>query len=219
MMREYFKAPSINIDDPENIEIFSLAKTSYGELVAEELESNIYVIPGALADDEIKYLDNLARAASSEDWERYYKSYFADKGEPVNLTQENERDYWYDKSMEINNRALCELIIERIKPFFGDNYDIPIITHVHRQKVGEGMDEHSDMGDRLKLLRSVLFYVNDDYEGGELYFPALDFEYKPKAGDFITFPSYEKFTHGVKPVLSGSDRYVLAGFAWQSENL
>jgi hypothetical protein len=219
MVKDHFKAPSINTDDPENLEIFSLAKTSHGELVAEELKPNIYVIRGALTDDEIKYLDDLARTATSEDWERYYKSYFLDKGEPVNLTEENERNYWYDKSMEIGDLEFCEGPIKRVKPFFGDGYHLPLITHVHRQKVGEGMDEHSDMGERSKLLRSAIFYVNDDYEGGELYFPALDFEYKPKAGDFITFPSYEKFTHGVKPVLSGSDRYVLAGFAWQSENL
>jgi predicted 2-oxoglutarate/Fe(II)-dependent dioxygenase YbiX len=109
---------------------------------------------------------------------------------------------------------LYEKLIEKIKPFFGDGYDLPVFSEINRQKIGEGMDEHCDMGSRSSLLRSMLFYINDDYEGGELYFPALNFEYKPKAGDFITFPSYEKYTHGVRPVLSGSNRYVVSGFAW-----
>ena len=219
MAREHFKAASINMEEPDNVEIFSLAKTSHGDFIAEELQPDIYLIRNALTASEIDYLNELCRTATSEDWERYFKKHFAETNQELDFTKQNERDYWYDKSMEIGDLDFCEVPIERIRPFFGDGYHLPLITHVHRQKIGEGMDEHSDMGDRSKLLRSMIFYINDDYEGGELYFPALDFEYKPKAGDFITFPSYEKFTHGVKPVLSGSDRYVLAGFAWQSENL
>lgn len=219
MKREYFKAEFINTDDPDDIEKFSLASTVSGDLVAIEIAPNGYVIHNALTQDELEYLNNFCRRATQEDWERHYKEMgekHKQADERNKYTEENDQNYWYDKSMMLEDLDFCDRLMERIQPFFGPGYTLPRITEVHRQQVGEGMDEHADMGHRKDLLRSMLFYLNDDYEGGELYFPALNFEYKPKAGDFVTFPSYERYTHGVRPVLSGSDRYVLAGFAWQA---
>ena len=60
----------------------------------------------------------------------------------------------------------------------------------------------------------IIFYVNGDFNDGELYFPKLNFEYKPQAGDFITFPSSKDYLHGVKIVGEGPSRYALSGFAW-----
>lgn len=56
---------------------------------------------------------------------------------------------------------------------------------------------------------SILVYLNDDYEGGELYFPDLDFGIRPKRGMMITFPGNLYYTHGVAPVRSGT-RYTLS---------
>jgi hypothetical protein len=49
-----------------------------------------------------------------------------------------------------------------------------------------------------------LFYFNDDYEGGELYFPQHGIEFKPKAGAAYFFPGDMYYTHGVRPVKSGN---------------
>jgi len=48
-----------------------------------------------------------------------------------------------------------------------------------------------------------LFYFNDDYEGGELYFPLQGIEFKPKAGAAYFFPGDRYYVHGVRPVKSG----------------
>lgn len=57
---------------------------------------------------------------------------------------------------------------------------------------------------------STVIYLNDDYEGGEIYFPKLSYIYKPKAGDIILFPcSTDEYLHGVLPV-RGSNRYTIA---------
>lgn len=58
---------------------------------------------------------------------------------------------------------------------------------------------------------SSILYLNDEYEGGELYFEELDLLIKPKANQLVFFPSGSEFRHEVKPVLSG-DRYTLASF-------
>jgi len=50
---------------------------------------------------------------------------------------------------------------------------------------------------------SVVYFLNDDFEGGELHFPVLDLLIKPRAGTLVCFPSDHHFVHGVKPVTSG----------------
>ena len=50
---------------------------------------------------------------------------------------------------------------------------------------------------------SFLFYLNDQYGGGELEFPELGLTIKPKKGMMIAFPSYKEFTHKVHPVTWG----------------
>lgn len=49
-----------------------------------------------------------------------------------------------------------------------------------------------------------LFYFNDDYEGGELYFPVQGIEFQPKAGAAYFFPGDRHYVHGVRPVKSGN---------------
>lgn len=49
-----------------------------------------------------------------------------------------------------------------------------------------------------------IFYFNDDYEGGELYFPKQDVEFKPKAGSAYFFPGDLHYIHGVRPIISGN---------------
>ena len=56
-----------------------------------------------------------------------------------------------------------------------------------------------------------LFYLNDDYEGGELYFPLQDIQFKPKAGSAYFFPGDKNYIHGVTEITSGM-RYVVPFF-------
>lgn len=56
-----------------------------------------------------------------------------------------------------------------------------------------------------------LFYINDDYEGGELYFPGQDIKFKPKAGAAYFFPGDMNYIHGVTEIKSGI-RYTVPFF-------
>jgi predicted 2-oxoglutarate/Fe(II)-dependent dioxygenase YbiX len=58
---------------------------------------------------------------------------------------------------------------------------------------------------------SILFYLNDNYTGGELEFTQLGLTIKPKTGMMIAFPSYKEFAHKVHPVTSGF-RYSLVSW-------
>jgi hypothetical protein len=48
-----------------------------------------------------------------------------------------------------------------------------------------------------------IFYFNDDYEGGELYFVNQGVRIKPKAGSAWFFPGDMNYLHGVSTVTSG----------------
>jgi hypothetical protein len=48
-----------------------------------------------------------------------------------------------------------------------------------------------------------LFYLNDDYSGGELYFPKQNLQFKPKAGAAYFFPGDMNYIHGVTEVEEG----------------
>lgn len=56
-----------------------------------------------------------------------------------------------------------------------------------------------------------ILYLNDDHEGGELFFPAYGMCIKPKPGTLIFFPSSDMYAHGVTEIISGT-RYTSAHF-------
>jgi len=228
MIKPEYRATPINTDDPRDMETYALATTSSGGLIAEEVHPGIHVIKNALTKEEIAYLRNFCESTDDEGWRFAYNFWL--KSEAINIygeesleeienyIKENSNDYWVDKSLLIEDPDISPRLRDRVAPFFGDTYGIPGFPELHRQRPGEGMREHHDGGGGINVLRSAIFYINGDFLGGELYFPALNFEYKPEAGDFITFPSYEKYTHGVNIVGPGPDRYVLAGFAYRAES-
>jgi predicted 2-oxoglutarate/Fe(II)-dependent dioxygenase YbiX len=55
---------------------------------------------------------------------------------------------------------------------------------------------------------SVVYFLNDDFVGGELVFPNIDLVIKPQAGTLVCFPSDHHFIHGVNPVTAGH-RYTI----------
>ncbi len=55
-------------------------------------------------------------------------------------------------------------------------------------------------------ITSVL-YLNDDYEGGEIYFDFFDISIKPKQGDILMYPTTFEYKHGVNKVIG--DRYAI----------
>lgn len=69
---------------------------------------------------------------------------------------------------------------------------------------GQHFQEHHDHGFSYNCTVSLVAYVNDDYEGGELYFRLQNLKIKPKAGDLYIFPSNYMYPHVAMPVMSGT---------------
>lgn len=64
-----------------------------------------------------------------------------------------------------------------------------------------------------KYHTTCTFYINDNYDGGEVefYINGDIVCHKPKAGDIVVFPSTEPYFHGVKTIPSGN-KYMIRNF-------
>jgi hypothetical protein len=70
---------------------------------------------------------------------------------------------------------------------------------------GQQFRIHADHGPAYNTTVSAVIYLNDDYEGGEIYFPRLDnLTYKPKFGDIVIFPSNYIYEHASLDMISGT---------------
>lgn len=59
---------------------------------------------------------------------------------------------------------------------------------------------------------SMVFYLNNDYEGGDFVFPDLKIRVRPEPGMLVCFPSNHHYRHGVEPVTKGQ-RYSIVCWA------
>ncbi len=58
---------------------------------------------------------------------------------------------------------------------------------------------------------ATVIYLNDDYAGGEIYWPNQNISHLPKTGDLAIFPGTREFLHGVRKVTEGT-RYTIGSF-------
>lgn len=86
-----------------------------------------------------------------------------------------------------------------------------------RYTPGQHFNVHTDHGFSYICTVSNVTYINDDYEGGELWFPYLDLTFTPKAGDSIFFPSTYLFAHASKPVTSGTKYSAVTMFDYNAD--
>lgn len=109
-----------------------------------------------------------------------------------------------------NNEELLKMMQGYAKDVYNfviNNYDGPFQdfyetkTHIAKFEPGWGMHEHFDSSRPNDI--ATLIYLNDNYSGGEIYFPSYNVSYKPEPGDLICFPDNPDFIHGVKSISDG----------------
>ena len=83
------------------------------------------------------------------------------------------------------------------------NLDLSHIS-LNRYDSGQGMGPHYDGQDGDTVLKySMVTYLNDDYDGGEIHFKNQNVTIKPKAGSLVMFPSQVPYIHESMPVRNG----------------
>jgi len=61
-----------------------------------------------------------------------------------------------------------------------------------------------------------VIYLNDDFKGGEIFYPKLDLEIRPKPGMMAIHPAGLEYLHGVKKVTEGIRHTISIFFTYQS---
>jgi hypothetical protein len=73
-----------------------------------------------------------------------------------------------------------------------------------KYEVGDFFKLHTDASRAYPRQVSTVYYINDDYLGGEINFKYIDLELKPKKDEFLVFPSTNLFSHYAKEVIAGT---------------
>ena len=86
-----------------------------------------------------------------------------------------------------------------------DSYGI--LKYGECQQFTNHIDDHPSYHRRV----STVYYLNDNYTGGEINFPRFNITLKPKANQMIIFPSTYVYNHSVSPVIEG-ERYAVVSW-------
>jgi hypothetical protein len=68
---------------------------------------------------------------------------------------------------------------------------------------GQQFTDHIDDNPFYHRRISTIYYLNDNYTGGEINFPRFNITFKPKANQMLIFPSTYVYNHSVSPVVDG----------------
>jgi hypothetical protein len=120
-------------------------------------------------------------------------------------------------SAPIEIKILGKQYIELVRSTIQTQFEISDSIHTdilcfNRWRVGDMQHPHADDGNGLEWRKfGCVLYLNEDYEGGEIYFPNQNSSFKPKANTLAFFPGDAEFLHGVTEITSGT-RYTLSTF-------
>jgi predicted 2-oxoglutarate/Fe(II)-dependent dioxygenase YbiX len=119
-----------------------------------------------------------------------------------------------DKLVEIRKRVRCEIVgaYQLTTPLYSDTLQIV------RWPQGFEQQPHADAENPNGVPHpyswrafASLIYLNDDFEGGQIYFPNLGLAPTIKPGMLVFFPGTLEFLHGVRTITRG-ERFTLASF-------
>jgi predicted 2-oxoglutarate/Fe(II)-dependent dioxygenase YbiX len=68
---------------------------------------------------------------------------------------------------------------------------------------GGFFNNHKDDGASLPRTVSLIAYLNDNYDGGEIEFPSFNVFLKPKQGDILIFSAAYPYVHNIKKTYNG----------------
>lgn len=194
-----------------------------------EIKNGIILIENFLTEQDVLPMWEIINNATEEDWKEDYRKSQKElarrkfNSDDVDLLISKglmEYTYdWDDKAIAIPpedtvrlNKKMSELFSFDKSLWYG------YIDTIQRQYEGSELKEHVDSHGDPDILYAVIGYLNDDYVGGELFFPNMGLEIKPPKNSIIIFPDGEQYKHGVRAPGKGPMRYALPTFVRDISN-
>jgi hypothetical protein len=151
---------------------------------------NIQITENVLSKEEHRQLLDYTESVDSWETQPWGVKFVVSKEIPEKILD------MLEKVFEIAYKKCIEAYSVELNPF--EKRKIPLI----RFEKGYSMNEHADTTGDF----AAIYYINDDYEGGEINFMDHNLKIKPKANSFITFPSNSDYWHEVL-TNTGKERY------------
>jgi hypothetical protein len=124
----------------------------------------------------------------------------------------------YDKKMAEHLYELRQRIGDFIKESYGVEEIYPDLMQIVRWFPGQEQHPHADNMKNTENNQwfhhrdfGALIYLNDDYTGGETYYPQHNQSIVPEAGKLAVHPGTTDHLHGVTKI-ENSTRYTIASF-------
>jgi hypothetical protein len=178
-----------------------------------------------MTEEEIDFLESSAKNITIWD---ITESHVNENGTTI-----YDANYWKDRvatrpSLDKNDPKIGPVIdglFQKLQPIIENFYKVkvqPTGQTIVRWLPGQFQKPHADKelhdGPDAGLPNDFpyydiasLFYLNDDYEGGEIYWPLQGVRIKPKRGAAYFFPGDMNYIHGVTEI-KGNIRYTVPFF-------
>lgn len=190
----------------------------------EELDYRIFLIKNFITDQELKKMIKIANSASEDEWSHHYMEGVREiaklkfgRSDIENLVKEGLyeiTDNWVDKNLSIKDYELKKTLDARCQELFNftNKLEFGGCGTIQRQYDGVPLKDHVDNHTDPSLDYAMVFYLNDDYLDGEVFFVKQGIELKPPPKSVLIFPTGEDWRHGVKAPGPGPHRYVIPTF-------
>lgn len=156
--------------------------------------------------ENIQYLENVLPEENHKILFDYVKNVKSWKKQPWHVETIVANDLPKEIFEILNN--VSELIYKKATDFYGVELNNFRKTELHLVKFVKdfNLDPHVDTLSSEKNHIASIYYINDDYVGGEIVFPDHNLKIKPKPNSLIIFPGNENYLHEVLRIIKG-DRY------------
>ena len=173
------------------------------ENVWKDVHQTIKNIESVTADESSGVKFNLSTILGDVNNEKNIKDQFR-TSDDLHITGSSHNKYFLDIDSECNE--IINKYLKLYKEEFNIHDDIfgPEGFQLLRYSTGGYFKAHYDSYPAVKRCISVLIYLNDDYEGGEIDFVNFNAKIKPKAGSLMLFPSNYPYRHIAHPVTKGT---------------
>jgi len=193
--------------------------------VVNEIIDNVLVVEDFISKDHLLELVNIIKNTDEDEWKIEYfknlKPFCLEKfgrDDVENLVAEGKFEItsnWEDKNLNISEYEISYIIPKKLQDLVNktdQNLQVSGLKTFQRMQDGVELKAHTDQHTDPSIRYATIIYINDDYNGGEIFFTNKNLELKPKPGSLLIFPGNDEFDHGVRHVQSGPIRYVLVGF-------
>lgn len=114
--------------------------------------------------------------------------------------------------------GMLKILYDNLTPIEYDyavTFEVPILSHesfqILRYGAGQYFKNHIDHHQFYRRNISTVYYLNEDYSGGNINFPRFGISYKPRANEMIMFPSTYVYNHSVSEITEGV-RYAIVSW-------